>query len=246
MSRKTPVAKQNGIDQAEARDAERIAAANVILARAQQGDTSVLPELQRLLDEDASIWIRCGNLASIARIRWIQLISGKNLLWSESLDRACLMQIAELVGADAPLMERFLAERVVICRLQVSHADVMLAQAGPGASRKVVEALEKRITVCQKRLSAAIKDLATVRKLLGSAAVPISQVAQQPQSAAATASPVNHSASAVTADTSSEDPILRMFGEQPAFDTVAPNNGESGRRNGYNNRITQHLETIEV
>jgi hypothetical protein len=55
---------------------EQVREINLILVRARQGDESVLPELQRVLDENPEIWVRAGNIAAHAQAAWLRLISG--------------------------------------------------------------------------------------------------------------------------------------------------------------------------
>ncbi len=152
---------------------EQVREINLILVRARQGDESVLPELQRVLDENPEIWVRAGNIAAHAQAAWLRLISGPDLLVRESADRYCKAQIREMVGRDASSMERLLAERVVLCRLQLSHAEHMLAQLGGKTPPDLVGVHEKRITACQKRLSGAVQDLARHQKVFGRSGQPI-------------------------------------------------------------------------
>ena len=59
----------------------------LLLARAEQGDASVLAELRALLDANGEVWRRIGDLAGHAEIALIDLAAGTNLLLKESIAR---------------------------------------------------------------------------------------------------------------------------------------------------------------
>lgn len=245
---------------------------NVILARARQGDEGVLPELQRVLDEYPGIWVRAGNVAAHARSAWLRLIGGSDYLVKESADRYSDAQINLLVGKDASPMERLLAERIVLCRLQVSHAEHMMTQLAEKASIEVAAALDKRISVCQKRLSGAVTDLARHQKVFGcsgqpvaSTTVPAPPVDITPPSPVSSQQPIDITPPmaplasaqglampAPTIDPSSldmsEEAIeARIRAEWDAYHGIQPDHANHRRNgnnksNGFNNRIKDLLE----
>jgi hypothetical protein len=133
--------------------------------RAHEGDESALPELRQLLDTYPEIWQRCGDLAWHAQTKWLQLISGKDLLVRESLQRKLDQLKAELAGTDPSPLEKLLIERAVISWLQVGYADAAYAQV-KGNSSAQQQALQRRQNSAQQRHLQAIKMLVTVRKLL--------------------------------------------------------------------------------
>jgi hypothetical protein len=98
---------------------------------------------------------------------WIDMFAGKNQLVAASITRDCEAWLDELTSETPSSQERLLAERIVSCRLQVSHAEASLAKAGAEASAAVVAVSEKRITACQKRLLTAMRELALYQKALG-------------------------------------------------------------------------------
>jgi hypothetical protein len=146
---------------------EQAAKIELILQRARQGDIGVLPELQKILDDHPKIWAAYGNVAERARMAWIDMFAGKNQLVAASITRDCEAWLDELTSETPSSQERLLAERIVSCRLQVSHAEASLAKAGAEASAAVVAVSEKRITACQKRLLTAMRELALYQKALG-------------------------------------------------------------------------------
>jgi hypothetical protein len=59
----------------------------LLLTRAEKGDLSILPELRKALDANASIWQRCGDLAIQAEASLVKLAALPSLLFAESLVR---------------------------------------------------------------------------------------------------------------------------------------------------------------
>lgn len=146
-----------------------------LIERAQEGDLSALPDLRRWLDQEPALWQQCGDLAKHAELVWLRLVAGKNLVLQESMPRKLAEMKSELGGAEPTALERLLVERIVICWLQVHHADVEAAsgQCGPAAHPATREQLRKRLESAHKRYLHAIKQLALVRKLLQRAPSPL-------------------------------------------------------------------------
>jgi hypothetical protein len=143
-----------------------------LLEKAERGDRSVLPELRRLLQDHPDLWRGYGDLGLQARAAMIQQTAGKNLLLAESLLRKAAAMKDELAGESAPPLERLLADRVVATWLDVNYQEALLAQsAGAGEARSKM--IERRQDAANRRHLAAVKMLATVRKLLTPAASPV-------------------------------------------------------------------------
>jgi hypothetical protein len=136
-----------------------------LLKRAEQGDRSVLPDLHKALDANAEIWQRYGDLAAQAEASLILLAAGPNLLLAESLQRKLRALKDELGGESPSPLDRLLVERVVMTWLQVNYFDGLLAQA-KGASEAQAKLLQRMQDAAHRRHLAAVKTLATVRKLL--------------------------------------------------------------------------------
>jgi hypothetical protein len=99
-----------------------------ILDRAQQGDRTVLPELEQVLDQYPAIWQKTGDLAAQVLAAWVKLLAGSDLVLEESLRRTLLELRIELEG-DAPSpLEKVLVQRVLACWLQAAQADAATAQ----------------------------------------------------------------------------------------------------------------------
>lgn len=135
-----------------------------ILDQAKQGDTSTIPILKKFLEDPATVGLLGGNLAEQAERSLVSAAAGDNLAFREALLRKLQLLRAELAGSNPTPLERLLVDRVVACWLQVQDADIRCAQANT-ADVKWGEFHQRRMNHANKRYLAAIKTLATVRKL---------------------------------------------------------------------------------
>jgi hypothetical protein len=136
-----------------------------LLERARNGDATVLPHLRRLLDESPESWQSYGDLAAQARASWVQLAAGQNLLLDECLTRKAAELQKEIAGETPSPLEQLLVDRVVVCWLQVSFYDSLVAQTREYTPAKL-RMLQQQHDGAQRRYLTAMKTLATVRKLL--------------------------------------------------------------------------------
>jgi len=136
-----------------------------LLERAEKGDATVLPRLRRLLDDSPEIWRGYGNLALQACGSWVKLAAGSNLLLAESLMRKAAELRAEVTGSSPSPLEQLLAERVTACWLQVSYYESIIAQTREYTPAKM-RMLQQQHAAAHRYYLAAMKTLATVRKLL--------------------------------------------------------------------------------
>lgn len=147
----------------------------VLLQRAHAGDQSAVPEVRAALKQYPELVDQLGNLAGRVEAALVELASGGNVLGLETL-RAHLAQMREELGlAEAAPLESLLIERIVLCWLQVHHADLEVAaklQLGQGGSQGT-GFTQRRQQQAHVRLLTAIKTLATVRKLLVRAPSPV-------------------------------------------------------------------------
>jgi hypothetical protein len=161
-----------------------------VLAQAEAGDATVLPRLRHLLDGRPDLWQVAGDLARNAELSWLLLITGTDLRARECLDRKVQALKAELAGPDPSPLERLLVERITACWLMVHYADGYYAQL---KDQPVLLALandaERRQGRYQSRYLAAIRTLATVRKLMARAPSPLEIATRL---AAAAPPPANH------------------------------------------------------
>jgi hypothetical protein len=132
--------------------------AKSLLERAARGDTTVLDELKKLLDDQPGVWRAYGDLAARAQESWVDLAAGTNLLLKESLERHAQALRAEVAGPNAPPLERLLAERVVATWLQLNYADADAAVARKrGVGAATLRELAKRQESAERRHQAAVK-----------------------------------------------------------------------------------------
>jgi hypothetical protein len=158
-------------DSEEARQKERAELAR-LLERAEKGDQSVLPELQRVLDADAALWHHYGDLALHAEAALGVLAAGTNLLLGESLKRKLQAMKDEVGGESASQLEKLLAARVAMTWMETAYFDTLIAQSA-GMSEARLKMLRGQQDAAHRRHLSAIKTLATVRKLLTPAASPL-------------------------------------------------------------------------
>jgi len=134
-----------------------------MLRRAVAGDTAVLPELRIALQQPQVVEV-LGNLARRIECQLIDQLAGRDLALREALTLKLEAMREEVAGPDATPLERQLVERVVLCWLVVHEAEMRFANAGEMTSKQV-EYWQRRIDHCHRRYLAAVKMLATVRKL---------------------------------------------------------------------------------
>jgi hypothetical protein len=137
----------------------------VLLKRAEQGDKTALPELREALDADSRLWERYGHLGEHASATLIELAAGKNLLMAESLLRKIESMKEELAGESPSPLEKLLVERIVATWLQITYFDAHLARIRDCGDARL-KMLEAQRDGAHRRHLAAVRSLATVRKLL--------------------------------------------------------------------------------
>jgi hypothetical protein len=137
--------------------------------RAQAGDESTLPLVRRIFQRPGAVERLGGDLAADIRTNLIGRLAGRDLLVREGLARK-LDLMADDLAARTPI-ERLLVERVVTCWLHLHFLEVSFERR-KSTPLDLAEYYQRTIDRAQRRYLAAIKTLATVRKL----AVPALQV----------------------------------------------------------------------
>jgi hypothetical protein len=138
---------------------------NLLVQRARQGDETVLPQLRDMMDTRPEIWQHFGNLAGHAREAWLRLISADDLALKESTARKSEDLMRELAGPEPTVVERLLAERAVLCWLQLHHADSLAAQTLM-KSTQLADFWCKRQSSAHRRYLTSLAALVTLRRLL--------------------------------------------------------------------------------
>jgi hypothetical protein len=138
---------------------------NSLVKRARKGDETVLPQLREMLDTRPELWQHYGNLAGHAREAWLRVISADDLALKESTARKAEDLMRELAGPEPSVVERLLAERAVLCWMQLAHADALAAQS-LSQSRHLGDFWAKRQAGAHRRYLSSLAALVTLRRLL--------------------------------------------------------------------------------
>jgi hypothetical protein len=118
-----------------------------------------------VLNKHPEMWSELGDLARRAKAAWLDLIAGEDLLLRESVSRHLEAMEADLGLAEASPLERLLVERIIACWLQTHYAEAAFIQV-EGTNGTALARLLKCQDKAQRRLLAAINQLALLRKLL--------------------------------------------------------------------------------
>lgn len=147
---------------------EELVRAQDALKRAGEGDESALPAVRRFLDERGPEYLDVVDVARIAKETQIKRVFGpKDLAAREAMERKLEHMRREILGPDPSPLEGLLADRVVLCWLQLYYAETKHAELGIGEIAWVQDEWHhKRVDRLQRRYLAAIKGLAQVRRLL--------------------------------------------------------------------------------
>ena len=142
---------------------EQIAA---LAKRAESGDDTALPELNRAMANAPAIWRQLGDVAGHVERSWIVRITRDNLPMVSALSQQVAAMRQDLAGEDPSPLEVLLIARIVACWLQVQHADLEAAEfVQRGGSFREGDYLTKRQDRANKRYLASIKALAQIRRL---------------------------------------------------------------------------------
>src|SRR5688572_29189571 len=87
---------------------------NALLARAQEGDRSVLPALRKQLDSRPELWRQLGDMAMQSQFALVEAVSGKNEITREATFRRIGELEKELLGTEPTPLERLLVDRIII------------------------------------------------------------------------------------------------------------------------------------
>jgi hypothetical protein len=136
-----------------------------LVLRAHQGDESAAPEIRELLDRMPD-WVQTlsGDMAHLAEQTLVRAIAGQSIAQQEALHWKMDQLRRELAGPNPQPLERLLAEQVVLCWLQVNYATCLCGQATE-STMEYREFLQRQQDRAQRRYLAAMKTLASVRRL---------------------------------------------------------------------------------
>ena len=138
-----------------------------LVERAEQGSKDALPAIREVLGDLPELSWRLVNLAKTAEDSLIkEMTSDNDLLAREMLPLQLAAMREELAGPDPSPLERLLVERVVVCWLQLQHADIVYAQHMKNLTLKQRDHYQRWQDRQHNRYLSAIRTLAQVRKLL--------------------------------------------------------------------------------
>ena len=133
-----------------------------ILARANEGDLSVLPELRTLLATREDLWREVGDVAAQAEQTFLRLFAGTNLHFMEAIRNKLTELKIDLAGLSPSPVEKLLVDRIAISWLQVHHADIDAAAA---RKKDPIGTLalhaQRRLDSAHRRYLQAVKTLVT-------------------------------------------------------------------------------------
>jgi hypothetical protein len=135
-----------------------------MLELANSGDATAISLLRESMEQCPSLISTFGgDMAKVATSSLIDAITGKRVSQKEAILQQLKSMQLELAGPAPSPTEKLLVDRVVVCWLQVQHAD-HVAQAGD-VTLPVGDYLQRRQDRSHRRFLTAVKMLATVRRL---------------------------------------------------------------------------------
>lgn len=144
-----------------------------IVQNAKAEDPGALPAVRQALAQYPGLKT-CADMAYQANESWIKLVSYDSLFMKEGLSERLAKLRKDLLGPSPSAIDRLLVDRIVICWLQVHHADYLAANLQSRGNYTFEQGTyyQERQGRAQRRYLAAVKTLSQVRKLL----VPVVQV----------------------------------------------------------------------
>lgn len=140
--------------------------ANALMPAANAGDEGALAKLQAVLDGAPALWKQVGDLGRQAELALIRAASGDNAVAKMAITRNLERLRRGIAGSSPTALERLLADRVAIGWLGLAVAEATYHQAlAHGLEPADDDFHQKRVERAQRRYLAAIKTLATVRRL---------------------------------------------------------------------------------
>jgi hypothetical protein len=157
----------SGKEQLERSSDELLAELRPLIGRAQAGDEEASFAIRNILEEEPNLAHTIVEVAARKTERTLlERSSGDNVLLREGLALGLQQKREEIAGPNPSSLEVLLAERIVICRLQLEQAEVDYASRLGKLTISQDEYHQRRVDRLHKRYLSAIRELAQVRKLL--------------------------------------------------------------------------------
>jgi hypothetical protein len=134
---------------------------------AQQGDAAAFRAVAVHRERHPAMGERLGDMARRARSAWIAVAAPNDLVAAEGIRHRVKALRDELGEEDSSPLEWMLVERVILCWIQVHHAEEQYAALLPDNHPvRRGDHFQKRIDGAHYRFLAAVRTLAMVRKLV--------------------------------------------------------------------------------
>ena len=135
------------------------------LHAAQHGDESLAGWVRGTLKRAPHMLASAGDVAAMAETAWVQRYAGQDIVCREAIILKAAEIRASLLHPGASGLERILADRVVVCWLQVNFYDNVASKIGSGTFKDAELSL-KRQDSAQRRYLRAARTLAEVQRLI--------------------------------------------------------------------------------
>lgn len=140
-----------------------------LVERAQQGDSAVILELRKVLDQHPDLWQAAGDVARVSESAWLQRLAGEQLFFKESVTRYVRALRRDLLGAGQPggptALERLLVDRIICTWLGLQYAEAVHARTIKEQTFDQGVYYQERIVRYQRMHLAAIRALAQLRRV---------------------------------------------------------------------------------
>lgn len=136
-----------------------------LAALANAGDLEAIGRLRKLFDDHPEIWEQIGDLAKHAELTLARGVSKGEVVMFESVRRMVQKVKRELGHKDSSPLEKLAIQRVVICWLELQYAAAVFPIVTGKPTAADTFGLKQKDSA-QRRFDAALKSLATLRKLL--------------------------------------------------------------------------------
>ncbi len=189
-----------------------------VLELARRGKTEILPELAKILDQHPEIWKAQGDLARLVEQSWLDRICRKDLLHGQSVRRQLEEMRRELAGETPTRLERVVVDRIIVAWLAAQHAELTEATS-QGDGVKLSELCLKRMESANRRMLAAVRSLAQVRRMAAGLRVEIHHATAETaplRPAAAVPHCVQPTAPGSEGAASAHDRLNALFGREVA------------------------------
>ncbi len=142
-----------------------------LVAKAKNGDVTVLPRIREILDAHEDIWQYVGDVERLVTKAWAEQLGGGDPVGVESVRRQADQMRRELEGESPTPLEKLMVGQVVATWLAWEDAQLAAtSESNPTGAQ--TDHINKRLAGAQRRHLDAIKSLTTTRVLLPQGLVP--------------------------------------------------------------------------